>query len=867
MEVIKTQLTSKRNIFSMKRNILLTAILLTCAASSFCQDGFVDSLNKVVENPANDSQKLAAQISLAKYYYFNLKEPDSAVSVLKQSISFEKNKKLIRQQANSMYWLAFFPRGKNDSDANRLVLQGLQFAIQEKLPDFHSDFLLLLLQQIHNKDSSLLLAKQALSIAQTNGLAIQQANALIALGLLQVTAQPDSSRKLFLQALALTQTSQTEARLHVLQGIADAWAIHGQSDTALAYLKQAISIAKQNHDIPQQLYLLSNLIVSRGPYFVKDSLDYYYNQIISLCDKYNVSPIIYMNYYLRAAEDIGNYPSALKVGLECLRLARQTNNKSYEQATDDGIARLYTLSGDYRKAIFYLHQAEALQQTGLLNFEFYVRLATCYSKLNNYDSAKYYADLSYKMSAKYFGSETKVPAGVLDDLGGIYLQLGHDSLALDFLHRSYKVFSAGVDYNNYAETTAYLARYFEKHGSADSLFYYALKSFNVSLKNDYPDYVTETSNMIAKYYFKKGNTDSAYYYQSIGYNTFKKLYNQESVRSFQNLSNLEQQREEDVAREKKLAEERYTANLKMYGLIAALAVVTIIVLITYRNNRQKQKSNVLLKDEKQKVESTLSELKSTQSQLIQQEKMASLGELTAGIAHEIQNPLNFVNNFSDVNTELIDELQEEAGKGNMDEVKAIANDIKENEQKINHHGKRAGDIVKGMLQHSRTSTGVKEPTDLNALVDEYLRLSYHGLRAKDKTFNAELKTDFDKSIGKINIIPQDIGRVLLNLFNNAFYAVSERQKVGGKEYEPTVSVTTKKSENHIIITVSDNGNGIPQKIIDKIFQPFFTTKPTGQGTGLGLSLSYDIVKAHGGEIKVETGEEDGTTFIIQLPLK
>jgi signal transduction histidine kinase len=199
-------------------------------------------------------------------------------------------------------------------------------------------------------------------------------------------------------------------------------------------------------------------------------------------------------------------------------------------------------------------------------------------------------------------------------------------------------------------------------------------------------------------------------------------------------------------------------------------------------------------------------------------------------------------------------------------VKAIANDIKENEQKISHHGKRAADIVKGMLQHSRTSKGIKEPSDINALADEYLRLSYHGLRAKDKNFNAEIKTDLDESIGKINIIPQDIGRVLLNLFNNAFYAVNEQKKVNPESYKPTIFVRTQKCDNKIQITVKDNGKGIPQKIIDKIFQPFFTTKPTGQGTGLGLSLSYDIIKAHGGEIKVESKEGEGTEFIIQLPI-
>ena len=284
--------------------------------------------------------------------------------------------------------------------------------------------------------------------------------------------------------------------------------------------------------------------------------------------------------------------------------------------------------------------------------------------------------------------------------------------------------------------------------------------------------------------------------------------------------------------------------------------------------------------QKEELQHALTDLRTTQTQLIQSEKMASLGELTAGIAHEIQNPLNFVNNFSEVNAELITEMKQEIDKGNFEEVKAIATDIEDNEQKIMHHGRRADAIVKGMLQHSRSSSAVKEPTDINELADEYLRLSYHGLRAKDKSFNATFNTDFDTAIGKINILPQDLGRVILNLLTNAFYAVAEKKKnlqtspAGGEiHYEPTVLVSTKKIVDNpdsyrIEIKVKDNGNGIPAKELDKIFQPFFTTKPTGQGTGLGLSLSYDIVtKGHGGTLKVETKEAEGSTFIIQLPFK
>src|SRR5579871_270342 len=272
-----------------------------------------------------------------------------------------------------------------------------------------------------------------------------------------------------------------------------------------------------------------------------------------------------------------------------------------------------------------------------------------------------------------------------------------------------------------------------------------------------------------------------------------------------------------------------------------------------------------LTKQKEELEETLTELKATQTQLIHAEKMASLGELTAGIAHEIQNPLNFVNNFAEVNTELIAEMQMEIANGNFQEAKEIADDIKDNEQKISFHGKRADAIVKCMLLHSRKNTGQKELTDINALADEYLRLSFHGLRAKDKSFNATLKTDFEHSLPKVNIVHQDVGRVFLNIFNNAFYAVTEKKKTADENYQPIVSVQTKKINGAVLISVKDNGNGIPQTVLEKIFQPFFTTKPTGQGTGLGLSLSYDIIKAHGGEINVETKEAEGTTFIIQIP--
>ncbi|WP_339627647.1 ATP-binding protein [uncultured Maribacter sp.] len=306
-----------------------------------------------------------------------------------------------------------------------------------------------------------------------------------------------------------------------------------------------------------------------------------------------------------------------------------------------------------------------------------------------------------------------------------------------------------------------------------------------------------------------------------------------------------------------------------YLLFGLLIVGAVWSFVSYRSRWLKKENRILeesVAHRTSQLKNKIDELKATQSQLIQSEKMASLGELTAGIAHEIQNPLNFVNNFSEVNKELLEELEEEIEKGNYDEVKALAKDVSANEDKIIFHGKRADGIVKGMLQHSRSSTGQKEMTDINTLSDEYLRLAYHGLRAKDKSFNATLNTDFDNSIDKINIVPQDMGRVILNLITNAFYVVKKKKEQNPKGYEPTVSVSTKKQGNMALIKVSDNGNGVPKEVLDKIFQPFFTTKPSGEGTGLGLSLSYDIVKVHGGELTVETKQGEGTTFTISLPI-
>ena len=493
-----------------------------------------------------------------------------------------------------------------------------------------------------------------------------------------------------------------------------------------------------------------------------------------------------------------------------------------------------------------------------------MNIGSMYSDMGMLDSAMRYSRkaLQYANISGY-----KTYSGyILNNLGNVYFKQNRIDSAKQYY---FKGLIAGNEQLNVAVeiiVNISLAKLYKSLHQPDSVMYYADAALQKSRLMKQGSATSQAASLLADAWKMKGNADSAFTYISIAKKLGDSLseVRNKQLTQFQDINFEEQMRLEKQAQES-IA---YKNNIRTAALIIGLGLLSLLAFVFYRNNKQKQKANKVL-------ETTLTDLKSTQTQLIQSEKMASLGELTAGIAHEIQNPLNFVNNFSEVSNELIDEMNIELDKGDITEAKAIANDVKQNLEKINHHGKRADAIVKGMLQHSQSSTGKKEPTDINALCDEYLRLSYHGLRAKDKFFNATMKTDFDNSIGNINIIPQDIGRVILNLLTNAFYAVDEKKKAATEVtafeklsplYEPTVSISTKRVNDKVEIKVSDNGNGIPEKVLDKIFQPFFTTKPTGQGTGLGLSLSYDIVKAHGGEIKVETNEGKGTTFSIQLSI-
>ncbi len=601
----------------------------------------------------------------------------------------------------------------------------------------------------------------------------------------------------------------------------------------------------------------------------------FYNPVKALAIDLRVVDIARKKNYLKTEEDalnsaaedehfLGNYAEALKLQFEALQLNRQSKDPAGEAQTLSMIGILYNELSEYRQALVYLKPADSIYQNLSGNFLGSFVLANmgdAYDSLHMADSAWYFIRESYDRFSD--SSDPHLRSFVLGHMGTIYAQFGKYDSALFFYNSALVVSKEVGDELNSTMGLRKIADLYTNRGMYDSGIYYARRAFEAAQLIPSKLHMLRSSELLTTLYTKTNKPDSVLRYLLIAVSMKDSLYGPDKYHKLQALL-LDEQQHQNLIRQQ---EQELRNRIKYILLIAALFIILLIAFLQLRANRLKQKANDLLRQQKIQIESTLAELRSTQAQLIQSEKMASLGELTAGIAHEIQNPLNFVNNFSDVNGELIEEMNKEIDKGNLDEVKLIANDITENEKKINHHGKRADAIVKGMLQHSRLGSGSKELTEINVLADEYLNLAYHGLRAREKSFNVTLVTDYDPSVGSINVVPQDIGRVLLNLYNNAFYAVSRKKDRQHEGYEPTVSVSTRKSDTKIEIRVRDNGDGIPQNIKDKIFQPFFTTKPTGQGTGLGLSLSYDIIKAHEGEVKVNAIEGEGAEFVVELPFK
>jgi len=621
---------------------------------------------------------------------------------------------------------------------------------------------------------------------------------------------------------------------------------------------------------------------------------------------------------------------ALSYGLQAEKLALQTGNKEFLFLAQRRIGSIYHISlTDYPNAMkYYLKALASAEATGSLETlaVSWMDLGSLYSTIGDQKNALLYYEKAVNANKKLGNKD--LARTILGNIGERYRLMGNYPEAI----KNYKESLDGeIDANAIAVNESNLADVYTRLDSLPVAFKYAFNSLAMAKEQDDTEGESWIYGILSRAYLKKQMVDSAIYYGQQGLaaakemgtveflrdNTFalanayayKKEYQNAYLNHIQYISYRDSMLNNEITNKTSMLQYNYDLakkeaqitelNEQKKGqrnfLISALIVLVLIivsVIVLLRSNRIKQKANTLLQKQKNEIEyqrdqtnKVLTELKQTQTQLVQSEKMASLGELTAGIAHEIQNPLNFVNNFSEVSSELIQEILEERSKsqelrGNTKQEEQeveILEDVRQNLEKITFHGKRADSIVKGMLQHSRSSFGQKELTDINVLADEYLRLSYHGLRAKDKSFNAEFKTDFAPDLPMVPVMGQDLGRVFLNLINNAFYAVNEKKKAasqplqGGENYSPTVTVTTStytplSGGEGVKITVCDNGGGIPENIKSKIFQPFFTTKPTGIGTGLGLSLSYDIVRAHGGELKVESEEEKGTVFIISLPI-
>lgn len=570
-----------------------------------------------------------------------------------------------------------------------------------------------------------------------------------------------------------------------------------------------------------------------------------------------------------------DYAEALNKLLEARYICEKSKMPKELSNINLKLALLYTNRKQFKSALEYLSKASRIKdslQISDLEYSLNQTSGYVYKDMEKYQEALGFFKNAYQNLLKKKAAHQLSTTSYY--IGSTFAALSQRDSALMYFRRSLSFQS------KFHEGRVYygLASIFKDSNKLDSAIFYAKKALTRSNENQLLPVTVLSAQLLSELYEKKNDLKEALYYNKIATAEKDSLFNQEQVRQIERLAYDAKERELMTQRRIEIHQADLEDKIKIYGLSTLLFVVLLVLFFLYRNNKIKHKANQILHNQKEeidtqraKAEKALQDLKATQAQLIQSEKLASLGELTAGIAHEIQNPLNFVNNFSELSIDLAQELKEEIEKVNIPEndkeyIDEIIGDLTQNQQKINQHGKRASSIVKGMLQHSRTSSGEKELTDINALADEYLRLSYHGLRAKDKNFNADFKIDCADNLPKISIVPQEIGRVLLNLFNNAFYAVKDVSHLQGVGHLGKVLVSTQQINNQIIIRVKDNGTGMSEATKAKIFQPFFTTKPTGEGTGLGLSLSYDIItKGHGGMLEVESIEGEGTTFIIKLP--
>jgi signal transduction histidine kinase len=663
--------------------------------------------------------------------------------------------------------------------------------------------------------------------------------------------------------------------LSIVSAYAMTMAIPARAQHFLDSLREQYNNSKDDTERVYGLYHIADYFA-----FVDfDSCSLYNAKALALCAKMNFK---YGTFLIHHGEffsyiGIGNYPKALEIALSN-RIRADSLTYRKESAigmTLGDMSLAYRIMFNYKAALSFAWEAiayfekasdrnpqeegSAISQIGQAKLRAWK--SDSLSLENSQDSIFYFLVKGYNLTLKApFLNKTSMLAQTF--IGDAHAQFGNFQKAME--NYIPPLARARLANNLYMEARLLnsISALYRKMGRSDSSIYFAIASLEISRPRRFENYSMISYDTLSKVYEDLHMTDSALKYVKLAFAIKTSLFGQTNVQQFDLFEYTDKEKQRSI----KAAEESYRVRLRIYGLLSAFGILLLLAIILWRNNLHRKKTNQQLSKQKLSLENALDKLKSTQSQLIQAEKMASLGELTAGIAHEIQNPLNFVNNFSEVNAELMEEMEQEFKSGNATDAFAIAETIKQNIGKVQSHGKRADAIVKSMLQHSRISSGQKELVNINIMAEEYLRLSYQGIKAKDRQFDASITADLDVNIGKINIIPQDISRVLVNLYNNAFYAVREKAQQSPNGYAPQVSVMTKKANGMIEITVKDNGNGIPENIRQKIFQPFFTTKPTGQGTGLGLSLSYDIVKAHGGEIKVSSENESGAEFIVSLPI-
>ena len=640
-----------------------------------------------------------------------------------------------------------------------------------------------------------------------------------------------------------------------------------QGDSKIKELDNLRQQLAQNHNDTSRVLVLCS--ESNYYQFVNaDSSLFYAQEALTLARQINYPKGECAAFYRLGFEHgvLGNYTRALEMQLKALRIAERINWSEQKVEILQRLGVIYRDAKDYPKSLKYIYQSISLADS----IHYYEMLTASqnimaydYLILNKLDSAFYYAQ-EVKNNIKHYKVEFMKPPN-LNTLGVIEVRRGNINAALDYLHKSLIEADKSNNFEISAASNFDIATIYQEQDKVDSSIIYALKSLEFSKKGKLYSRIERASNLLAELYEPIDKNKESYYINlaNLAKDSLLNFNNKYVLENLMNFDEKERQYEIQVAK----TSERN--RLRIIGLLAGFMTALCVGYILFRNNKKKHRAYT-------KLEKTLKELKATQNQLIQSEKLASLGELTAGIAHEIQNPLNFVNNFSEFSVSIAKELNIEMNKIDIDKnyIEELLRDLSSNQEKINYHGKRASSIVKGMLEHSRESSGKKELTDINKLCDEYFRLSYHGLRAKDKEFNATLISHFDDKLPKIEIIPQDVGRVILNLINNAFYAVNERKNLvptisgrglDNQKYEPTVTVQTLHTTSHIEIRVKDNGTGMSEAVRAKIFQPFFTTKPTGLGTGLGLSLAYDIItKGHGGTLTVESTEGVGSEFVIQL---